>query len=207
MDSLSSFSIGMNFVAPNCDNIVDFIADVFERRGAESYIGEDVSMSQHMLQAAMLAQDERADDEMIAAALLHDIGHFISEFGFDAYLDDVDNVHEEVGANLLEPFFPASISESVRLHVSAKRYLCATNSAYLTKLSGASVISLHLQGGAMEEKEIAQFELNPYFRSALRVRIWDEKAKDPKRISPGFEHFAPVLRRVVSRKLGSPEAT
>lgn len=199
--------IGMKFVIPNCENIVDFIADIFARRGVESYIGENVSMSQHMLQAAMLAQDERADDELIAAALLHDIGHFTSEFGFDAYLDDVDNIHEEVGAKLLEPFFPASISESVRLHVGAKRYLCATNSHYPANLSDASVISLRLQGGAMDDKEIALFEQNPYFRSALRVRIWDEKAKDPKINPPGFEHFAPVLRRVKMRKLGIPEAS
>ena len=104
-------------------NIVDFIADIFERRGAESYLGEPVTMSQHMLQGAVLAEREGAPDELVAAALLHDIGHYTSEFGPYSPEDTEDNHHDEAGAKVLEHFFPPVVVECVRLHVAAKRYL------------------------------------------------------------------------------------
>ena len=181
----------------NSGSIVDFIADIFMRRGADSYIGEAVTLSQHMLQAALLAERERADDTMIAAALLHDIGHYTSEFGADAYLDDIDNRHEETGARVLESYFPASVTEPVRLHVPAKRYLCATNPHYLSRLSKASITSLRLQGGAMDESEAVEFSGKPHFRAALRVRMWDDKAKDIDKITPDFAYYVPLLKRLV----------
>lgn len=180
-------------------NIVEFIADIFERRGAESYLGEPVTMSQHMLQGAVLAEQEGAPDELVAAALLHDIGHYTSEFGPYSPQDTTDNYHEEAGAHVLEPFFPPVITECVRLHVPAKRYLCATDKAYYDRLSVASKHTLSLQGGPMTAAEIAEFERNPFYREAVRVRIWDDEGKRPDMATPEFRHYMPLLKRVVER--------
>lgn len=180
-------------------SIVEFIADIFERRGAESYLGEPVTMAQHMLQGAVLAEREGAGDELIAAALLHDIGHYTSEFGPYSPDDTEDNHHDEAGAKVLEHFFPPVITECVRLHVAAKRYLCATDATYYGKLSVASRHTLELQGGPMNEKEVAQFRRNPFHEEAVRVRLWDEGGKDPDMTTPSFRHYVPVLQRVVDR--------
>jgi len=177
--------------------IVAFIADIFERRGAESYLGEPVTMSQHMLQGAVLAEREGASDELIAAALLHDIGHYTSEFGPYSPDDTEDNHHDEAGAKVLEHFFPAVITECVRLHVAAKRYLCATDATYYDKLSQASRHTLELQGGPMNAEEVAEFRRNPFYKEAVRVRLWDEGGKDPHMKTPPFRYYVPVLQRVV----------
>jgi phosphonate degradation associated HDIG domain protein len=183
--------------------IVAFIADIFERRGAESYLGEPVTMSQHMLQGAVLAEREGASDELVAAALLHDIGHYTSEFGPYSPDDTEDNHHDEAGARVLEHFFPPVITECVRLHVAAKRYLCATDATYYGKLSQASRHTLKLQGGPMDETEVTAFRCNPFHAEAVRVRIWDEGGKDPQMATPPFRHYVPVLQRVVDRHMGA----
>ena len=188
--------------APKLDrsNIVEFIADIFERRGAESYLGEQVSMSEHMLQGAVLAEAEGAPEELVAAALLHDIGHYTSEFGPMSLGDERDNYHEESGAMVLAPFFPSVITECVRLHVPAKRYLCATDKGYHDRLSEASKHTLMLQGGPMSVEEVKDFESNPYHREAVRVRIWDDEGKKPGVVTPEFRHYVPLLQRVVERQ-------
>src|SRR3546814_19533730 len=118
--------------APDCarlggDNNVAFIADIFQRRGADSYLGEPVTMSQHMLQAALLAEGARAGDALVAAALLHDIGHYTSEFPPDAPAPGIDNRHTEAGAAVLAPSFPESDHQCVRPHVPAQRYTSPKN--------------------------------------------------------------------------------
>lgn len=180
-------------------NIVEFIADIFERRGAESYLGEAVTMSEHMLQGAVLAERDGAPEELVAAALLHDIGHYTSEFGTMSLGDERDNYHEEAGAAVLAPYFPAVITECVRLHVPAKRYLCATDKAYYGRLSEASKHTLSLQGGPMNAEEVRDFESNAYHREAVRVRIWDDEGKKPGMETPPFRHYVPLLERVVSQ--------
>ena len=179
--------------------IVAFLGDIVARRGADSYLGEPVTIGQHMLQAAHLAETESAGDELVAAALLHDIGHYTGEFGEDYIEQGVDNHHDEAGAQVLERFFPPVVTECVRLHVAAKRYLCATEPDYFEKLSDASVKTLALQGGPMSAGEAAEFCRNPYFAEAVRVRLWDEAAKDPELRVPGFEHYAALLQQVVDR--------
>jgi [1-hydroxy-2-(trimethylamino)ethyl]phosphonate dioxygenase len=191
----------MSELSLNRSTIVAFIVDIFERRGAESYLGEPVTMSQHMLQGAVLAEREGASDELIAAALLHDIGHYTSEFGPYSPDDTEDNHHDEAGAKVLEHFFPPVITECVRLHVAAKRYLCATDGSYCDKLSPASRHTLALQGGPMSEAEVAQFRRNPFYREAVRVRLWDEGGKDPHMTTPDFRHYVPLLQRVVDSHL------
>ena len=184
------------------DNIVAFIGDIFDRRGAESYLGEQVTMSEHMLQCAHLAEEAGAGDDLVAAALLHDIGHYTNEFPEDALEQGIDNHHDEAGAAILAPFFPEVVTECVRHHVAAKRYLCATDPDYFGKLSPASVHTLKLQGGPMSAEEVAAFRTNRHLEAILQVRIWDEGAKAPGLATPPFEHYAPLLERVVQRHAG-----
>ena len=116
----------------NAKNIVDFIGSIFEKRGDEEYLGEPVTMGQHMLQGATMAEQSREPDEIIIGTLLHDIGHFTSEFGTFSMEDTEDRYHEDAGAAVLEQFFPKVITDCCRHHVAAKRYLCATDPEYLS---------------------------------------------------------------------------
>lgn len=179
------------------DNIVAFIADIFQRRGADSYLGEPVTMSQHMLQAAHLAEGALAGDAIVAAALLHDIGHYTSEFPPDAQDQGIDNRHNEAGAAVLAPYFPESVIDCVRHHVPAKRYLCATDPGYFARLSDASVLTLKLQGGPMDAAEVAAFRRLPNLDDIVRVRMWDDEAKVAERTTPLFAHYQPLLQRLV----------
>ena len=181
------------------DNIVEFIGDIFARCGDEEYLGEPVTMAQHMLQGAAIAEKNKMEEEVIVAALLHDIGHFTSEFGTFSMEDTEDRFHEEAGAKVLEEFFPSLVIDCVRHHVSAKRYLCATNPHYLKKLSEASVHSLNLQGGPMNEDEVSAFQQNPNLEKIIQVRYLDEAAKDPEMETPDYWHYAPMVQRVVDR--------
>ena len=187
---------------PTAETIVPFIAEIFNRRGAEEYLGEPVTISQHMLQCAELAEREGADETLIAAALLHDIGHFTHDFATDAAEQGIDSVHEEAGARVIAEFFPQLITDCVRYHVDAKRYLCATDPEYLGRLSPASVRSLELQGGPMTETEVAAFAENPHLDAILQVRRWDDTGKDPNHAAPPFEHYAPMLERVARAHAG-----
>lgn len=186
--------------------IVPFLAGIFERRGAEEYLGEPVTMAEHMLQGAWFAEQEGASDELIAAALLHDVGHFTSEFGAYAPDDTEDKHHDDAGAEVLGPFFPPVVTECVRLHVAAKRYLCATDPNYDARLSPASRHTLSLQGGPMNAAEIAQFRSSPFYKEAVRVRLWDEAGKVAGLKTRAFGDYAPLLQRVVDRYLADGTA-
>lgn len=189
-----------NSKALTADTIVAFIAEIIERRGADSYLGEDITMSEHMLQSARLAEEAEAGDDLIAAALLHDIGHYTNEFPDDALEKGIDNHHDAAGAAVVAPFFPDIVRDCVRHHVAAKRYLCATDPGYHDRLSPASVHTLNLQGGPMSAAEVAAFRKNPHLDEILQVRLWDEASKIPGRRTPPFSHYLPVLQRVVDAR-------
>lgn len=184
------------------DTIVAFLGDVFERCGDAEYLGEPVTMAQHMLQGATLAEQNGLDEDIIVSALLHDIGHFTSEFGTFSMNDTEDRHHEDAGAEVLARFFPTVVTDCVRYHVAAKRYLCATKPDYFKRLSEASVHSLNLQGGPMSAEEVADFEKIPNLKKIIQVRYLDEAGKQPDMETPDFWHFAPMVQRVVDGHLG-----
>jgi len=177
--------------------IVPFLADIFERRGAEEYLGENVTIAEHMLQGAYLAEQRGEDEQIIVAALLHDIGHFTSELGTFEMNDEIDRLHEDAGAEILERFFPPLITDCVRQHVAAKRYLCSVDPMYFGRLSQASVKSLELQGGPMERDEATEFAKNPNLDAIVKVRHLDDEGKIVGFKTPGFDHYAPMVQRAV----------
>ncbi|MCP4209502.1 MAG: HD domain-containing protein [Shimia sp.] len=186
------------------DNIVAFLGDIFDRRGGEEYLGEPVTMAEHMLQGATIAEQNDLPEDVIVAALLHDIGHFTSEFGTYHPDDTEDRHHEDAGAEVLAPFLPSVVTDCVLYHVAAKRYLCATKPEYFKRLSAASVHTLELQGGPMSGDEVTTFEANPNLEKIIQVRYLDEAGKRADMVTPDFWHFAPTVQRVVDAHLNAP---
>jgi phosphonate degradation associated HDIG domain protein len=178
----------------SADDAVRVIAGLFASEGAAEYLGEPVTQATHMLQAAMLAERDRAADALIAAALLHDVGHFALTMTGHDLMSGTDTKHGEAGASWLARWFGAEVTEPVRLHIAAKRYLCAVEPDYMAALSPASVYTLGVQGGPMRRTELAEFEAQPHAAAAVRVRRWDDAAKDPGAQVPAFGHFENVLR-------------
>ena len=178
--------------------IVDEIMDLFARCGAAAYHGEAVSQAEHALQAADLAARHGASDDLIVAALLHDVGHLLE--GQDEDLADrgLDGRHEEVGYAWLAVHFGPRVTEPIRLHVAAKRYLCAVDPGYLTGLSPSSRLSLTLQRGPMKAEERASFESNPSHHDAVQLRHWDDMAKVPGLRVPELAHYRDRLEAAVS---------
>jgi len=187
----------------NRETIVPFLGKIFAEGASGEYLGEPVTIGEHMLQGAQLAEEAGASDEVVAAALLHDIGHFTHAFPTDAADQGIDSKHEEAGAVVLEEFFPKIVIDCVRYHVDAKRYLCATKPEYYDRLSEASILSLKLQGGPMSDTEVTEMETNPNVKEIVQVRYIDEAAKIPGKETPGFDHYAPLLQRVVDRHMGT----
>ena len=169
-------------------NGVEVIAELFAGPGARDYLGEAVTIGVHMRQAGALAAAAGASAPLVAAALLHDVGHLRQE---------TDDRHGDAGARWLSQWFGGKVTEPVRLHVAAKRYLCATEPGYLGLLSPESVRTLALQGGPMTPGQAAAFEALPFARDAVAVRRWDDEAKDPAVTPPAFAHFEPLLGGLV----------
>jgi len=183
--------------AQTSSTIVEFLADIFHRRGSEEYLGEPVTMEQHMLQAAHFAEAAGEEEVVVVAALLHDIGHFTGEFGSYSPDDTEDRFHEQAGADVLGGLFPGLVIDCIRYHVAAKRYLCAVKPEYFNQLSNASVHSLELQGGPMNRIEVSEFENNANLNSIVNVRQYDDAGKDPNLVTRPFSHYAPMVQRVV----------
>jgi gamma-butyrobetaine dioxygenase len=178
--------------------VADAVAGLLATAGARDYLGEPVSVLGHLLQAAALAQAAGAPPALVAAALLHDAGHLLEADGTAGLsgaqlMAGRDNDHGERGAAWLAQWLGPEVTEPVRLHVAAKRYLCGTDPSYYGLLSEASRYTLSVQGGPMDEAEARAFEALPHHRGAVAVRRWDDQAKDPAARPPGLGHFLPLL--------------
>lgn len=169
------------------------LAALFEGKATRRYGLEDVSQLEHALQAALQAERGGEPPAMILAALLHDVGHMIHAYGENPAAEGKDDRHELLGGKWLATRLPGSVSEPVRLHVAAKRYLCATEPGYTDKLAPDSVRSLKLQGGPMSADEAAQFRDDPYAEEAIRLRRYDDAAKAPEMRTPKVGHFLNYL--------------
>jgi gamma-butyrobetaine dioxygenase len=175
---------------------IEAIAELFAGPGARDYLGEAVTIGEHMRQAGALAEAAGAPAPLVAAALLHDVGHLLGEqnhLGGSSPRANTDARHGTGGAQWLSQWFGPAVTEPVRLHVAAKRYLCATEPGYFGLLSAESVRTLALQGGPMAPEQVTAFAALPYARDAVAVRRWDDEAKDPAVAPPGFAYFAALL--------------
>ncbi|MEU6848776.1 HD domain-containing protein [Actinacidiphila alni] len=186
---------------------IDALEALFEGAGAEQYLGEEVTQAQHMLQAAALAEAADAPAALVAAALLHDIGHFQGTVSGAQWLSGTDNRHSQVGADRLAAWFGPAVTEPVRLHVPAKRYLCAVEPAYAGTLSAESIRTLAVQGGPMSAAEVRAYEAGPYALDAVAVRRWDDLAKDPVAVVAGFAHYRTLLAALMAEHAARAAAT
>jgi phosphonate degradation associated HDIG domain protein len=189
----------------------DDLQGLYTERGAQRYeingrVG-GVTQLQHALQCAAWAAESGSSDALVAAALLHDLGHLLHS-DTDGELDaDRDDVHQYLALPLLRPHLPAAVLEPIKLHVDAKRYLCGTVGGYWDTLSDGSKRSLELQGGPFTAEEAEAFIAQPHAAEAVQLRRWDDLSKDPARVVPGFEAYRELLGRLSHPQSQRPAAT
>ncbi|WP_259782258.1 phosphonate degradation HD-domain oxygenase [Aestuariispira ectoiniformans] len=181
------------------ETVVDYIISLFHEMGDRSYLGEAISQAEHGLQCAVVADQFNSPDSLVAAALLHDIGHFLHDFGDDCMAEGIDSRHEDVGADFLARFFAEEVTEPVRMHVDAKRYLCAVEPDYFELLSPASIESLRLQGGPMSAQEAEAFAKSPHLEQALQLRRFEEAGKNVGVETPPVEHYRVLLEGLIRK--------
>lgn len=179
-------------------SITDDLIEQLNRQGREMYGNEAVTQLAHALQCGWLAERSGATPATIIACLFHDIGHLVLQDDAEAAEEGVDLQHEKIGADHLGQWFGEDVTQPVRLHVDAKRYLCATEPTYFGTLSPASVTSLEVQGGPFNGREAEHFAAQPYFREAVKLRRWDDHAKNPETETPQLEHFRPFIEQSLS---------
>jgi [1-hydroxy-2-(trimethylamino)ethyl]phosphonate dioxygenase len=171
------------------DERVDLVLTTLRARGQEAYLGEPVTVTQHSLQAAHMAEADGSSPELTVAALLHDIGWL---------LHSGPRPHEERGATFLAAHFGPTVTEPVRLHVAAKRYLCTIDPDYRTALSAESRRTLGRQGGLLDEEAREAFAADPFAADALRLRSYDDRAKVPGVKTPDLEHYVPLVAALLA---------
>jgi len=174
---------------------LDDIEALFTARGGEQYTGEPVTQLEHALQSAALGEAEGADDALVTAALLHDLGHLLHDLGETPSERGIDDVHQYRVLPFLRGLFGDDVLGAIKLHVDAKRYLCATRPAYFESLSADSKRSLALQGGIFSAEQAAAFIAQPGAQGAVRVRIWDDLAKAEGLATPPLAHYIARARR------------
>jgi phosphonate degradation associated HDIG domain protein len=180
---------------------VDDISRLLAGKGQRQYGREAVSQLDHALQCAQLAEEHGETPETVTAALLHDLGHLLAcePQEHAAAPRERDDLHQYIALPFLRGLLPPAVMEPIRLHVDAKRYLCFAEAAYWGTLSPASQRSLELQGGVYGEEEARRFMAQPFAAEAVRLRRYDDGAKDPARATPPLAHFMRVLETVVAR--------
>jgi len=179
-------------------SVYDEIESLFASGAGREYLGEPITITEHMLQAAALARLDGASDNLVIAALLHDIGHLLVNNPLLAQESNIDAHHDEIGASWLAERFPESVSEPVRLHVEAKRYLVATNPTYSQRLSPASLHTLELQGGILTTEEASDFLASNWANAAVSVRLWDDQAKVSGTEVPSLDNYKTAIENLSS---------
>jgi phosphonate degradation associated HDIG domain protein len=169
------------------------ICVMFARKGGRAYAGEPVNQLEHALQTAMRAEDEGAGPALVTAALLHDLGHLLNDQGDSPTLRGIDDLHQYAAQPFLRALFADDVLVPIRLHVDAKRYLCATRAGYLEALSADSKRSLVLQGGMYSPEEAKAFIAQPYAEDAVCLRLWDDLAKVEGAVTPPLAHFVAAI--------------
>jgi phosphonate degradation associated HDIG domain protein len=182
------------------------ICVLFARKGGRAYAGEPVNQLEHALQTAMRAEDEGARPALVTAALLHDLGHLLNDQGESPTLRGIDDLHQYAALPFLRTLFADDVLVPIRLHVDAKRYLCATRNGYFEALSADSKRSLVLQGGTFTPEEAMAFIAQPYAEDAVRLRSWDDLAKVEGAVTPPLAHFVAVIK-AAQRSVPAPVAT
>jgi phosphonate degradation associated HDIG domain protein len=175
---------------------LDDIRGLFARYGDIAYSGEPVTQLEHALQSAYLAEQEQASDALTVAALLHDLGHLLNLQGETPTERGIDDLHQYFALPFLRPLFGAEVLEPIRLHVDAKRCLCAIDASYYDSLSADSVRSLRLQGGVFDAEQARAFQALPYAADAIRLRRWDDLAKRADWPTPSLEHYLEIAERI-----------
>jgi phosphonate degradation associated HDIG domain protein len=173
--------------------VMNEIRAAFARRGNETY-GEGISQLDHALQCAAFAERDGANAALVTATLLHDIGHLLHDLPADVADSGIDTQHEASGSAWLSRHFGLAVTEPVRMHVAAKRYLATMEPGYFERLSDASKLSLRLQGGPMSETQAVAFAAEPFFADAIRLRRWDEEGKIVGYHGPALDHFLPRVQ-------------
>ena len=180
------------------------IEQLLAAKGARMYAGEPVTQLQHALQSAELAERAGAGDELVLAAFLHDLGHLINDQGDTPTLRGVDDRHEYVALPFLRDLYGDAVLQPIRLHVDAKRYLCArgdgtiTGAEYWAALSIDSKRSLELQGGIFSDGQAGAFKAEPYSEDGVRLRLWDDRAKRQDAQTPPLAHYLALAARVAA---------
>src|SRR5450631_2297872 len=169
------------------------ICALFDAKGARMYSGEPVTQLEHALQTAALAESSGADAALITASLLHDLGHMLNDQGDTPTQRGIDDVHQYFALPFLRPLFTDDVLEPIRLHVDAKRYLCATRPGYQDALSADSKRSLALQGGVYTVTEAGDFAARTGAPRAVELRVWDDAAKIAGMKTPPLAHFLPIM--------------
>lgn len=175
------------------------IRSLFEQYGGLAYSGEPVTQLEHALQSGALAEEAGATDELVAAAFLHDLGHLLNLQGETPTERGIDDLHQYFALPFLRPLLSDAVLEPIRLHVDAKRCLCAIDATYFGQLSADSVRSLELQGGIFSEEEAGTFLQRPYAEDALRLRKWDDRAKVQNHPTPNLDHYLGLVGRVMRK--------
>jgi phosphonate degradation associated HDIG domain protein len=177
---------------------LDGIKALFDAMGSRQYSGEPVTQLEHALQSAQFAEEAGASKDLITACLLHDFGHMSNDEGETPTLRGVDDKHQYHGASALKGLFGPAVLTPIRLHVDAKRYLCATDQAYWASLSEDSKRSLELQGGTYSADDAAKFIARPFAQDAVKLRRWDDLAKTAGRKTPDLRHYLEIAAFCVS---------
>jgi phosphonate degradation associated HDIG domain protein len=178
------------------------IEHLFAVKGDRQYTGEPVTQLEHALQCAQLAEGEGADAPLVVAALLHDLGHMLNDQGETPTLRGIDDKHQFVALPFLRGLFDEDVLEPIRLHVDAKRYLCAVEPGYWDSLSIASRRSLELQGGIYDVGEAQAFIAQPHARDAVQLRRWDDEAKVAGLTTPDLAHYVEIMRTACRSESG-----